>query len=196
MGESDAACLTSAAAGDPEAFARLYRRHRAAVTGFAVRLGASTDDVADIVSETFVVALTRAGRYVPVSDTARPWLLGIAWRVAQRGFRHRVRQHRARRRLGSALPRFTGDEADAVAAAIDAARLADEAMRALRRLPRAERQAVELVIHAGLSPTEVAGVLGISANAARLRLSRARRRLRAAWPGAASIAPDLEETTS
>ena len=73
---SDSDLLASTVAGDADAFATFYRRHVGAVTGFAVRLGATSDDVADIVSETFIVALTRAGRFVPVSGTAQPWLLG------------------------------------------------------------------------------------------------------------------------
>jgi hypothetical protein len=80
-------------------------------------------------------ALAGAGRYVPAADSARPDLLGIAWRVAQRGFRQRAGQVRLRRRLGAALPRLAADEADAVAAAIDAARLSPELARAVRRLP-------------------------------------------------------------
>jgi RNA polymerase sigma factor (sigma-70 family) len=176
---SDSGLLASAAAGDAHAFAAFYRRHVAAVTGLAVRLGATLDDVADIVSETFIVALARAGRYTAVSDTARPWLLGIAWRVAQHGFRRRARQFRLHRRLRGDLPRFADDEAEAIAAAVDAARLTPELEAALARLPQGERRVLELVAYTELTPTEAAVALGISANAARLRLSRARQRLRA-----------------
>jgi RNA polymerase sigma-70 factor, ECF subfamily len=175
----DASLLSSAAHGDADAFAVFYRRHVPAVTGLAVRLGTAPNDVADVVSETFLIALERAGRYVQASDTARPWLLGIAWRVAQRGFRQRVRQFRLHRRLGSTIPRFNGDEAETIAAAIDASRMAPDLAAALRRLPRGERRVLELMVGAGLTPTEVAVALDISSNAARLRLARARQRLRA-----------------
>jgi RNA polymerase sigma factor (sigma-70 family) len=174
----DADLLASAAAGDGDAFAAFYRRHVGAVTGLAVRLGVTPDEVADIVSETFIVALDRAESYVPQSDSARPWLLGIGWRVAQHGFRRHVRQARLQRRAGGNLPRYTDDEADAVAAAVDAARLTSELEAAVGRLSRSERQVFELVAQGGLTPAEVAIALGISGNAARVRLSRARRRLR------------------
>jgi RNA polymerase sigma factor (sigma-70 family) len=193
----DDVLLASAAAGDGDAFAAFYRRHVRAVTGLAVRLGATPDEVADIVSETFIVALDRAGRYVAASDTARPWLLGIAWRVAQHGFRRTARQMRLRRRLGGNLPRFADDEAEAVAAAVDAARLTPELAAAVGRLPRSELRVFELVADAGLTPTEAAVALGISANAARLRLSRARRRLRAhAGADGARAALDVRENRS
>lgn len=175
---SDADLLASAARGHPDAFAALYRRHVGAVTGFAVRLGATPDEVADIVSETFIVGLDRAGRYRPVGETARPWLLGITWRVAQSGFRQRTRQARLGRKLGAALPRYADDEAEAIAAAIDAARLAPDLEAALQRLPRGERRVLELVAKTGMTPMEVAIALDISANAARLRLARGRERLR------------------
>lgn len=192
---SDSNLLASTVAGDADAFATFYRRHVGAVTGFAVRLGATSDDVADIVSETFIVALTRAGRFVPVSGTAQPWLLGIAWRVAQHGFRQRARQFRLRRKLGAAFERYVDEEAQAIAAAVDAARLAPELEAALRHLSRSERRVLDLVAYAGLTPAEVAGALGISANAARLRLARARRRIRADAPANGLLAAiEVKET--
>jgi RNA polymerase sigma-70 factor (ECF subfamily) len=101
---SDSSLLASTVVGDADAFATFYRRHVGAVTGFAVRLGATSDDVADILSETFTLALAGADRYVPMSDSARPWLRGIAWRVAQHGYRRRARQFRLRRKLGVRAP--------------------------------------------------------------------------------------------
>lgn len=49
---------------------------------------------------------------------------------------------------------------------------------ALARLTRSEREVLELVAYDGLSPTEAANALEITPNAARLRLSRARRAVR------------------
>ncbi len=54
---------------------------------------------------------------------------------------------------------------------------------------------LELVAYEQLSPTEAALALGISPNAARLRLARARKRLREqlpAEPSAGLAAPDTE----
>jgi DNA-directed RNA polymerase specialized sigma24 family protein len=70
MGDSDSRCLASAAAGDADAFARLYRHHLGAVTGVAIRPGTTPDDVADIVSETSIIALA-ARRWGPAPATAR-----------------------------------------------------------------------------------------------------------------------------
>jgi len=58
-----------------------------------------------------------------------------------------------------------------------------------------DRKVLELVAYAQLSPTEAALALGISPNAARLRLARARKRLReqlSTDPPAGLAAPDTE----
>ena len=47
-----------------------------------------------------------------------------------------------------------------------------------QRLSPSEREVLELVAYDGLTPSEVAAMLNLSPNAARLRLSRARRHLR------------------
>ena len=73
---------------------------------------------------------------------------------------------------------FTASEEDAVASAIDAARQRPALEAGLARLSNGEREVIELVAYDGLTPAEVAEVLKLSPNAARLRLSRARRHLR------------------
>jgi DNA-directed RNA polymerase specialized sigma24 family protein len=58
-----------------------------------------------------------------------------------------------------------------------------------------DRKVLELVAYAQLSPTEAALALGISPNDARLRLARARRRLRerlSTDPSASMAAPNTE----
>jgi RNA polymerase sigma-70 factor (ECF subfamily) len=63
-------------------------------------------------------------------------------------------------------------------------------------MPAGDRKVLELVAYAQLSPTEAALALGISPNAARLRLARARMRLRERLPSADAsaglAAPDTE----
>jgi RNA polymerase sigma-70 factor, ECF subfamily len=66
-------------------------------------------------------------------------------------------------------------------------------------MPAGDRKVLELVAYAQLSPSEAAVALGISPNAARLRLARARRRLRERLPSAepsASLAAPNREVSS
>ena len=52
-----------------------------------------------------------------------------------------------------------------------------DVLAAVRRLPRAEREAVALCLWSGVSYTEAAAALGITEVAVRSRVSRARARL-------------------
>jgi RNA polymerase sigma-70 factor (ECF subfamily) len=128
-----------------------------------------------------------------LSGTAAPWLLGIATRLASNQHRTLARWRRVHRRVAGEPPRFTGEEYEAVEAAIDAARQTTHVQAALRAMPVRDREVLELVAYGQLSPSEAGLALGISPNAARLRLARARKwlreRLLAADPSAGPAAP-------
>jgi RNA polymerase sigma-70 factor (ECF subfamily) len=79
---------------------------------------------------------------------------------------------------------------DAVDDRVDAVARRGELRAALGSLSAEDRQMVLLVAWDGLTPTEAAEVLGISAVAARSRLHRARSRAQAAL---ASLAPTGQE---
>lgn len=178
MDRSDADLLAAAARGDGEAYAVLFRRHVHSITAYAVRRCANSDEVADLVAETFMTALGAAGRYRPDTPTALPWLFGIARRVLYRQRRKAAGLARLRIKAGNAFPRYEGSEEEAISSAIDAARRQPAIAAALDALPKGEREALELVAYHGLTPSEAAVVLDITPNAARLRLSRARKRMR------------------
>lgn len=178
----DEQLLRAAAAGDGDAFAQFWRRHVREVTAYAIRRCVTSDDVADLVADTFLVAYRSAGRYRPDRPTALPWLLGIARRVASRQRWSLARRLRLSQRVAGRAPRFVDDEADAIAAAIDAHRQASALGGALADLPARDREVLELIAYAQLNPSEAAQALGITPNAARLRLARARKRLQAQPP--------------
>jgi RNA polymerase sigma factor (sigma-70 family) len=162
---------------------------------FGIHHCATSEDVADLVVDTFLAAFRAAGRYRAETATAAPWLLGIATRLASNQQRRLTRWRRASRRAAGEPPRFTGEEYEAVEAAIDAGRQTPHVQALLRAMPAGDRKVLELVAYAQLSPTEAALALGISPNAARLRLARARKRLReqlSTDPPAGLAAPDTE----
>ena len=72
---------------------------------------------------------------------------------------------------------------------IDAAAALRRAYEAMQQLPDRDRRLLELVAVDGRSPGEAAKVLGITAVATRVRLVRARSRLRALLPAAEQPAP-------
>ena len=175
---TDAELLAAAARGDGDSFSVFFRRYARPVTLYAVRRCQDPHDVGDLVSDTFLIALQAAGRYIPQTDSALPWLFGIARRVVAKQRRRRASARRLVVKAGNIEPLVTGDEVDALASAIDASRQRNAIEAALETLSDSEREVFLLVAYDGLSPGEAAVVVGVSANAARLRLSRARKRMR------------------
>lgn len=174
---TDAELLAAAGEGDRDAFGIVFRRHVRPITGYAIRRCDNADDVADLVSDTFMIALDAANRYVPLTDDALPWLFGIARRVHTRQRRRTKSFLRLVSKNTNSQIRYNPAETEAIDAAIDASRAATEMQEAMRRLSSGEREVLELVAFEGLSPSEVAVVLDLTPNAARLKLSRARRNM-------------------
>lgn len=152
-------------------FSRLYREEGRAILAYALRRVESSEDAADVVAETFLVAWRRLGE-VPVDAEARLWLYAVARRVIA----NLHRSERRRTRLGQRLVESLRTElATHPAPGGEAA----EALRAMAELSDEDRELLLLVSWEGLSPGQAAQVLGISSLAARSRLHRARRRLQA-----------------
>ena len=159
---------------DENEFEQLYAEHWREVLGYALRRTGSPSDAADVAAEVFLVVWRRRDE-VPGRNDFRPWLYGVARNVL---LNHR-RGERRRERLGalllSAVEEQHPDTADAVAERDQNQGLID----AVRGLPEPDRELVTLVSWDGLSPTEAAAALQMNPVTARVRLHRARKRLRA-----------------
>lgn len=165
---------------DPGAVAAFYERHVDSVLRFATRRCAGPDDAADLVSMVFLEVFAAARSFDPERGTARAWLLGIAARCLADARRYGYRSEEIARRL-VARPSLDADQFERVEEMIDAARFRPQIERALRkRLTDIEREMFLLVACDGLAPSEAAEVLGLGAVVARMRLSRARAKLRSA----------------
>lgn len=163
---------------DADALGELFSRYVREVHAFAVRRTGSYAVADDAVQATFVSAwrqFTHGDPGALASTSARPWLLTIAHNELRN-------LTRAKRRLtwflaGQPVPPEQPDHADVVAARIDSERRIDDLRKALDRLPKHERETIELVYWADLSIGEAATVLGVAPGTVKARLSRARRRL-------------------
>ncbi|MFV2175747.1 RNA polymerase sigma factor [Actinomadura sp. LOL_016] len=164
-------------ATEPECFAALFDRHYTAIHGYAARrLGPTIAD--DVAAETFLIAFDRRDRYDPSRADVRPWLYGIASNLIARHHRAEARQYRALARAGTRD--VEAGHADRVAGRLDAQAARGPLARALRKLPRGDRDVLLLVAWADLGVREAAEALGIPAGTARSRLHRARTKIRAA----------------
>jgi RNA polymerase sigma-70 factor (ECF subfamily) len=203
MADTDEQLLAAIAAG-PGALPEFYRRHVAKVVGMGVRRFSRAEDVADFTADVFVEVMTSASSFDPARGRALPWLYGVAGHVAARMHRQQARERSVTARLaGREL--LADDDQARVERRIDAARELRRVYRALHRLDPADRRLLELVAVDGLSPVDAAEALGVSRVAARVRLSRARRRLRealsdtppprrTAGPTQLAIAQSMEES--
>lgn len=152
-------------------FSRLYHEHGRAILAYALRRVGDREDAADVLAETFLVAWRRRGE-VPADAGARLWLYAVARRVVANLDRTERRRTRLGRRLAETL---RTELATHPAPAGEAAAV----LRAMAELSDEDRELLLLVSWEELAPGEAAKVLGISSLAARSRLHRARRRLRA-----------------
>lgn len=127
----------------------------------------------DVVGEVMLVAWRRLDDVPPDLSDARAWLFGVARKALQNARRREDRQDAVAVRLAEARhnPADVGLDPDLVACRADIA-------AAWPHLSATDQEAIALSVLDGLTAPEAAAVLGISATAFRLRLSRARRTLR------------------
>ena len=118
----------------------------------------------DVLADAFLVVWRRLDD-VP-DDEPVPWCIGVARGCLANAQRAARRQQRLVRRLSL-------QRREPIGPALDDADLYD----ALGRLSAQDRELVQLWAWEQLAPQEIAAVLGISANAARIRLHRARAKL-------------------
>ncbi len=125
------------------------------------------DDVQDVIAETFLTAWRRLD---DLPDDPLPWLLGTARRhISNR--RRSTRRWRALAVRVATVPPVSPTE--------EGPRDVDEALRdSIRALPHAEREAFMLVAWDGLDIPRAALVAGCSTATFRVRLHRARMRLK------------------
>jgi RNA polymerase sigma-70 factor (ECF subfamily) len=160
---------------DDGAFRVVYDRHAERVFRYLASRTDSRDTALDLTSEVFARAwLGRKKFRDEAGGSVLPWLLGIARNVLVASYEKRRIEDAARRRLGV--------EAHDVGLAEGAVWLPDdpgEVEGALCRLPDRERDAVSLRVLETLPYREIARRLGCSETAARIRVHRGLRRMRA-----------------
>ena len=153
---------------DRARFEVLYASCQKAIFGYVLRRVTRPEDAADVIAETFRVAWRRLEE-VPDGEEARLWLYGVARRAL-------ANQRRGEQRRTALIERLRAELATAPAVYEPESRLS-EIVSALARLTESERELLRLEGWEGLDVGQIATVLGISQNAVRIRLHRARRRL-------------------
>jgi RNA polymerase sigma-70 factor (ECF subfamily) len=155
-----------------ERFEAAYRELYAPICGYALRRVREPEDAAEVIAETFATLWRRFDR-CPQGDELRPWLFGVARRVIANQRRGERRRSALGERLAAhVLPTATAHAGEAP----------NELARAFATLSESDRELLSLVAWEGLTREELAVALGTSRAVVRLRLHRARKRLREALP--------------
>lgn len=168
----------AAIARDPDAFERFYRAHADLVGRFIARRVSDPDTIADLTADVFLAAIASAGSYRPERGSVANWLYGVARHVVAGEFKRRARERDAARRAGGRRALGCEDIAR-IEERVDAEKAARRTYEALTDMPEATRELIELIAVDGLTVAQAATALGITPLAARVRLHRARKILRA-----------------
>lgn len=147
----------------------LFRAHQKSVFAYFFRLHPNRIDAEELTQETFVRACGAAVRFRGESSV-RTWLFGIARRVLLEASR-------------AGLFDRSNEVAGDMAAPTDRSDDRLDLERALERLSVLDREALVMVDMLEFKPSEVAALLAITPEAFRVRLHRARARLREAYEG-------------
>jgi RNA polymerase sigma-70 factor (ECF subfamily) len=181
---ADAALLAALRTGEPGSFEQLVRTHGGRMLAVARRLLSSEEDARDAVQEAFLNAFRNIDRFEGQALLST-WLHRIVVNVSLMKLRSRKRK--PEESLDHLLPAFRDDgkflerfESGTEPADQRLAREEEqEAVRAaIDQLPEHSRTILLLRDIEGVSTQEVAEQLGISPNAVKLRLHRARQALR------------------
>jgi RNA polymerase sigma-70 factor (ECF subfamily) len=177
--------LIEAARRDPAAFRELYERYATWMRAWFLRHTSSDAAALDLTAETFAQAWNASRRFRDeAGGSAAPWLFGIARNLLRQYHKHNRIETAARARLGIPLAFAECEDYERVDEQDEVVALGPRLRSAVSALPSEQRRALQLRVVHELPYEEVAGRLGCSQNAARLRVSRALRALTSEMRGA------------
>jgi RNA polymerase sigma factor (sigma-70 family) len=188
--DTELALVAGLRAGDTDAFDAVYDAFQTPLFTFLLRLCRRRDVAEDLLEDTWLRLVKHAHRLRPDTRLA-PWLFTVARRVHVSFVRARVVEDWTVAGLIALWPYSVPRASPFEAAA--ASELQRRIERALAAMPMASREALLLVAVAGLEQSDAAAICGVSAEAFRQRLSRARASLARALADDASTASVLRE---
>ncbi len=169
---SDEALVLMAARSEEAALAELYDRYGRAAYGLALRVLRDPALAEDAVQEAFLALWNTAARFVPEKSKASTWILTLVHRRAVDTVR-REQRRRTDTLEHAPEPAVEGADEDVWL------RLQRERVQeALRTLPDAQREALELAYYGGYSQSELAERLGQPVGTIKSRMFHGLTRLR------------------
>lgn len=169
------ALLKRAEGGDRSAFTPVVEHYQRPLFGYLGRMGLHQGPAEEIAQETFLRAWSRLGSYDPARAEFSTWLFTIARNLALHEFARAAGKHEVA--MGEMLPDIACDGVQPPDA-LNQAQRRRRVQAALRELPVADRGALALVYFQELDLASIARIEGCSIGAIKVRLHRARQRLR------------------
>ena len=173
MGDTE--LMLAVRGGDLGALGVLFRRHRDTVRALCYRLTASAEAADDLAQETFL-RIMRYRHTFRGDARFTTWMYRLARNVCLDHLRSAARAADAAARWRADEPGSGGETASDESELAPRLAMLEQAMA---RLPAEQREALVLSRYHGLRYDEIARVLECSAGAARVRVHRALRTLRA-----------------
>lgn len=174
--DTEESLLERSRGGDPKALEELLGRHQAQIYRFGMKLCRNPDDAADVVQET-LLAMARGIRDFRGASSLSTWLFTVARS-------HCIKKRRRSKFAPSGEASLEQEGAREAHGLADHAKHPDEALagreievaleRAIGKLDPMYREVLVLRDGEGLTAPEVAEVLGLSVQAVKTRLHRAR----------------------
>jgi len=190
--------LRAAVEGDRDAIARFYDAHVDGLYTFVFyRVGRDASLAEDVVQETFAIALSRKADYDPARGSVGSWLTVLSRNV----IRDHMRAHKRTDELAATWDRIDATLAQTFAAmaerplpgeVLERAETRDLVHMAVANLPEQYRNALTRKYVDGESLETLAGELGISVDATKSLLARARRAFRDTF---ATLSANLSEVS-
>lgn len=191
--------LQAARQGDKQAIARFYDAHVDGLYTFVYyRVGRDTSLAEDVVQETFTIAMSRQADYDPARGSVGSWLTVLSRNV----IRDHLRAHKRSDELAQTWDKIDATLAQTFASmaerplpgeVLERAETRDLVHMAVANLPEQYRNALTRKYVDGESLETLAGELGISVDATKSLLARARRAFRETF---ATLSANLSEVAS
>ncbi|MQA60504.1 MAG: RNA polymerase sigma factor SigM [Actinophytocola sp.] len=168
---TDADLIAAHAAGDPDAFSEIVRRHRDRMWAVALRTMRDQEEAADALQDAFISAFRAAAKFRAESQVST-WL----HRIVVNACLDRIRKRQSR----PTVPLPETDEYREPAAPGDSMAQRETSIlisSALQELPEDQRAPIVLVDVEGYSVSETAQLLGIAEGTVKSRCARGRAKL-------------------
>jgi RNA polymerase sigma-70 factor (ECF subfamily) len=181
MIDDDAELVKRVLAGEKAAFGTLIDRYRLEALRLARRMLGDTFDAEDVTQEALLRAFLGL-RTLRVPERFGPWLLGIVVNLSKMRLRARRDWHPADDSHGGCVPENStlADLQPSPEAIYEVRELHEIVLAAVRTLPNDQQQPIRMHYVDGLSLWDIGRLAGVPVGAVKVRLHRARARLRSA----------------